>query len=458
MTGILLVFLLIIAIEMGIALWRIKLEERKLSWKILAEVVRHTKWVRMSVALGSLVFAGVFTYVYQVKSESSASVQITLNYAEASKGQHANGVRYNMSEIISDEVVKRAIDKGVLEDVSVSQLEDCLVVYPLVEGDSNSEEGYHISTEFGVTFKKDKNTKHLDAYEVVQLLGYSYKDFYIETYADDFRILDISIDPMTDFENMDYMDIKQKLELQADEITNYMYGLAEENGTFVASNGETFLSIGGKCTDLKNELIKSSLESYILQNGISKNSEEYIGRLSYDNKKYGFEQQKAEASFNVRNQAVQKYSEEMAKIVLVPTWDASGEYYMGRTKIGIDELSVEAETYSKTAAEYLKNIQTNESNINVMQSAGKNGTDEYAENLIKTVSNDIMALGKVARQVAQEYSETRMNQCISINITKEAFMKYAALCTVLTGMFYIGGCLVLGTKRIEGKEKNKEGF
>lgn len=93
-----------------------------------------------------------------------------------------------------------------------------------------------------------------------------------------------------------------------------------------------------------------------------------------------------------------------------------------------------------------------------MQSAGKNGTDEYAENLIKTVSNDIMALGKVARQVAQEYSETRMNQCISINITKEAFMKYAALCTVLTGMFYIGGCLVLGTKRIEGKEKNKEGF
>lgn len=447
MAGIVFAFLLIIVLATGIALWRIKLEERKLSWKILSEVLRHTKWFRISVALISLVFAGAFTYFYHMQQESSASVQITLNYAEASKGQHANGVRYNMSEIISDEVVERAIDKGALEDVTVSQLADCLVVYPLVEGDSSSEEGYHISTEFGVTFTKDDNTKHLDAYEVVQLLGYAYKDYYIDTYADNFRVLDISIDPVTDFENMDYMDIKQKLELQTDEIANYMYALSEENSTFIASNGETFLSIAGKCADLKNELIQSGLESYLLQNGVSKNSAEYIGRLSYDNKKYDFEHQKANASFNVRNQAVAKYSEEMAKIVLVPTWDASGEYYMGRTKVGIDELSVEAETYSKTAAEYLKSIQTNESIIQAMEPAGKNGTDEYAENMIKTVSDDIMELAGMARRAAQEYSETRMNQCISVNIPKDAFMKYAILCTAVTGMFYLSVCLLVRKKR-----------
>ena len=34
------------------------------------------------------------------------------------------------------------------------------------------------------------------------------------------------------------------------------------------------------------------------------------------------------------------YSEEMTRVVLVPTWDESGKYYMGRTKVGIDELSV----------------------------------------------------------------------------------------------------------------------
>ena len=67
--------------------------------------------------------------------------------------------------------------------------------------------------------------------------------------------------------------------------------------------------------------------------------------------------------------------------------------------------------------------------------------------MIKTVSDDIMELAGMARQAAQEYSETRMNQCISVNITKDAFMKYAILCTAVTGMFYLSVCLLFGKKR-----------
>lgn len=48
------------------------------------------------------------------------------------------------------------------------------------------------------------------------------------------------------------------------------------------------------------------------------------------------------------------YAEEMTRVVLVPTWDDAAEFYMGRTKVGIDELSVEAESYSKQSEEYYK--------------------------------------------------------------------------------------------------------
>ena len=44
------------------------------------------------------------------------------------------------------------------------------------------------------------------------------------------------------------------------------------------------------------------------------------------------------------------YSEEMTRVVLVPTWDEGGKYYMGRTKVGIDELSVMATTFSNNVA------------------------------------------------------------------------------------------------------------
>ena len=50
------------------------------------------------------------------------------------------------------------------------------------------------------------------------------------------------------------------------------------------------------------------------------------------------------------------YSEEMTRIVLVPTWDQTGKYYMGRTKVGIDELSVKAASYSNSVASNEKEI------------------------------------------------------------------------------------------------------
>lgn len=446
-------FFLIIVAMLVAALLRLRVQKGKLSWEVVLKMLSSTKYLRLSVAFLTIVFAVVFTWFYQREQDTEASVQITMNYAEASRGQNANGVRYNMWEIISDEVIERTIEKGALEGVTVSQLENCLDVYPLVEGDSDSEEDYHIATEFGVTFTKDRYTKDLDLHEVVRLLGYAYKDYYIDTYADNFRVLNISIDPEVDFADMEYMDIKQKLELYTDEITNYMYALSEENSTFVASNGESFLSIAGKCEDLKSVMLQNSFEAYLLQNGISKDTEEYVDRLRYDNEKYGFDYQRAEASFEVRNEAVSKYAEEMARIVLVPTWDADGQYYMGRTKIGIDELSVEAETYSQTAAEYLENIENNNDIIDSMENSGKEGNDSYAEQMVHTISEDITDLASAARVVAQEYSETRMNECVSVSVVRAAFLQYVVICGGFTLMFYVAGCILL--QRRNRKQDNK---
>lgn len=402
--------------------------------------VRETKWLRFGMLLLTVAFAGIFTFLYYREDNSKASVQITLNYAEASKGQNANGVRYNMSEIISDEVIERAIEKGALEDVTVSELKNCLRVYPLVDGNSYNEKEYHISTEFGVDFVKNKSTSHLDPYEVVNLIGYAYKDYYIDKYAADFRILNMDTEEDEDFDAIDYMDIRQRLSLQTSEIANYMYALAEENGTFTATNGETFLSIAGKCVNLQEVMIENSLEAYLLQNGVSKDSEEYVDRLSYDNKIYDFNYQRADANYEVCNDAVAFYEEEMTRIVLVPTWDADGQYYMGRTKVGVDELSVEAEGYSQQAAQYAEEIETNKSIIRAMTSSRTSGTDEYAEALIANIRQEIVQLADMALQAVQEYSETKMNQCISVGTVRSAFLSYAVLCAGFSVMFYLAAC------------------
>ena len=65
----------------------------------------------------------------------SVTAIVALNYSEASQAQNSNGTRYNMAEIICDEVVEKAIEMGAFENVSVKQLKNCLCVYPCVQGD-----------------------------------------------------------------------------------------------------------------------------------------------------------------------------------------------------------------------------------------------------------------------------------------------------------------------------------
>ena len=70
-----------------------------------------------------------------IKAKHSVTAVVALNYSEASQAQNSNGTRYNMAEIICDEVIDKAIELGALENVTVKQLKECLSVYPYIQGD-----------------------------------------------------------------------------------------------------------------------------------------------------------------------------------------------------------------------------------------------------------------------------------------------------------------------------------
>ncbi len=440
--------LLILILMAGVRVVYAYRKER--SWKkLVRDLLFQTSWFKVTAILAATVLTGIFGFYYRL--ETVTKLLVTLNYAEASNGQNANGTRDNMSEIISRDVIEMAIEKGAWEDVTASALADCLSVFPIVQGDSYNKENYHIATNFLVTFKPDKNTWHLDAEQVVQLLGYAYKEFYIEHYVENYDVLDISIDCQRDFEDLDYIDIMKKLELETDKIMNYMYSLAEKSPAFVSSDGMTFLSLAGMCSNIKNILIGDNLASYLLQNGISKDGQGYAMRLNYENSRYDQNYQKAIASFQIRNQMVAMYTEDMFRVVLVPTRDADGKFYMSQTKAGLDTLLTEAEIYSRRVAELGRDMETNRSSIEIMSAARKSGPDDQAEAMIKNISEQIMSLAKAAQKAGREYSQTRMNQCISVSIEKESFLKLMALCGCYFLFAYSTCCILL--KKLPKEEK-----
>ena len=80
-------------------------------------------WVILLCLIITITY-GIFNH-FELKK--SVHAVISLNYSEASQAQNSNGTRYNMAEIISDEVVERAIKKGALKNVTVKQLQNCSI-------------------------------------------------------------------------------------------------------------------------------------------------------------------------------------------------------------------------------------------------------------------------------------------------------------------------------------------
>ena len=292
-------------------------------------------WLMTGVSLGArsctwplilifvIVISGVFGIFNHMKAKHSVTAVVALNYSEASQAQNSNGTRYNMAEIICDEVVERAIKNGALENVSVKQLKECLVVYPCVQGAVSDETKYHISTEFAVEYYASKDTAHLDSDNVINLITSAYKEYYIENYTDNFKL-----DPeKPDFSQMEYMDVVSYFDKEAQALLDYLYGMAAENSSFVTENGSTFNSIAGKVYQFKETQINQNLKSLILQNGIVRDKNEYVDRLSYQNKNVDFDRRKNDASYKLCNEAIDMYSEEMTRVEWDLTYDGVvGEY------------------------------------------------------------------------------------------------------------------------------------
>ena len=224
--------------------------------------------------------------------------------------------------------------------------------------------------------------------------------------------------------------------------------MAEKGPSFVTKNNTTFNSIAGKVYQFRETQIEQNLKSLILQHGIVRNKEGYVDRLSYQNKNTDFDRRKNLVSFNLCNEAIAMYSEEMTRIVLVPTWDESGKYYMGRTKVGIDELSVMATAFSDHVATNEKEIMDNNLVITKMQSAtGNTSVNAQADALIEAIDKSIDNFTAEAISAGREYSNYRMNQCIAVSISGISLFSQLKTIVMFAMLAYIAAMLFVISRK-----------
>ena len=428
--------IVVIGIVLVVAVATIYWRWKNVNLRKVVDILKTTNYVQAWVLLIVFFVTGIFGVFNHFHAKQYANAIVTLNFSDASQAKNSNGTRYSMAEITCDEVIKKAIDMGALEDVSVKQIKECLAVKPYVQGDAFDETKYHISTEFLVEYKASKHTQHLNAENVIKLLTSAYKEYYIDKYTDNFS-LDI-IDEKPDYSKMEYMDVVAHLNKETTAILNYLYGMAEESSSFVTQNNTTFNSIAGKVYQFQKTQIEENLKSLILQNGIARDKASYMDRLKYQNENTDFDRRKNAISFDLCNEAIAMYSEEMTRVVLVPTWDQSGKYYMGRTKVGIDELSVMATEFSDSVASDEKSIMDNNLVIKKIKNATKKkDAGKVADELILSIDKSIEEFANEAVTAGREYLNHTMNQCIAVSFSGGSIFRELEIIVLFAGFTYV---------------------
>ena len=184
--------------------------------------------------------------------------------------------------------------------------------------DVSKESDLKISTKYWIHCSERVSLYHTDPKTVLNLLVDVYREYFTHNYAENDSVLDLSFESL---EGMEYLDVKDYLELQAAKLKDYLPGNSNESNSYRAEESEkTFSSLYEK---LQN-YIDVELERYgafVLENGLSANKDTYQSRMQYTNHILETSRKKDMAAHDVRIEAIDNYNAFMTRFVLIHTYD-----------------------------------------------------------------------------------------------------------------------------------------
>ena len=373
--------------------------------------LRLKRWFILVLIL-AVAYGGVYFKTDQMQTAMRASVIIGFNYPEASSGLNPNGTRFNISELLSDDILEKAITEGNLNHVTVDDLKRCFQVTPLKAGDSISTNQVYMSTEYQLTYEANENTLHLKPADVVDSVAQVYRHEFVNSYS---RKTNVLMMDFSELENIDYLDIVELFDRKAQNISDYASAMSSVSAAFQSeTTGETFSSIAEKIQAFRDVQLES-FQAFILSNGLAKNADQYIAKLKYDNTITHKSYLKDVATHNINLDAIDRYDRDMATIVLIPSVDLEGSFYMSRTKIGVDYFAKNAEESMQYAANRQRKIQFNDYAITKIQTADNvRAQIAQAEDMLESLKSEYSVFAKLLEDTLADYDKKTVNNYVSV--------------------------------------------
>ena len=362
----------------------------------------------------------VFMCVLTTVKSFSATTTMSLNYEESVTGKTPNGARFSESEFLTQEYLEAILQAtGLQDDLTTSELADCISISPTNSRLVTGENDYYISSSYHIDLKLPWSLwGKITAQDLLDQIC----RVYLKRFTADYRINATSLDISFDYSDMDYEEIGSYFRMMIGRINNYLTVRNDQAGSYLSTSGQSYSAIKKQVQNLQSYTL-SEYQSYIWENGVAKNNARCIDDLNELNRTLRWSEmsdsQKSEVFMNI----LDNYNNKMVSSVLIPTYDSDGSFYMSRTKVGIDDLALRANELLSSAVDAQETITTNNSKITALEQPTEAQELQVAQSMVDVITQQLASIVSATRELDADCYAQRISRYLVFNGPESSFIR-----------------------------------
>ena len=388
-----------------------------LSIRLLCEVfLRQVRRLFVVGVVCTLTFMCVLTTV----KSFSATTTMSLNYEESVTGKTPNGARFSESEFLTQEYLEAILQAtGLQDDLTTSELADCISISPTNSRLVTGENDYYISSSYHIDLKLPWSLwGKITAQDLLDQIC----RVYLKRFTADYRINATSLDISFDYSDMDYEEIGSYFRMMIGRINNYLTVRNDQAGSYLSTSGQSYSAIKKQVQNLQSYTL-SEYQSYIWENGVAKNNARCIDDLNELNRTLRWSEMSDSQKSDIFMDILDNYNNKMVSSVLIPTYDGDGSFYMSRTKVGIDDLALRANELLSSAVDAKKTITTNNSKITALEQPTEAQELQVAQSMVDVITQQLASIVSATRELDADCYAQRISRYLVFNGPESSFIK-----------------------------------
>ncbi len=295
---------------------------------------------------------------------NTAYTTVSISFSEISNGCNPDGSPFDIYEVLSDEVLKNACDKldnklspetlkehisvtGITTDGSFNAIRQnvldgndtysyfpskYMISYSIIS-DSIKANGIPASAE--AVFKQCALPSKA---KILTAVADSYREYYEDKYVFTNSLFDVD---WSKTKSLDYFNRATEMKNIINRINRYLSSRYDEDVKFVSKDGVSFGDLSTELSLIADTDVET-YKAFVVQNGITSDKDKLLKQFRYVSKENYEQTQRSRGEYGVMLDGISIYDPLVTKVVFVPSLDSENDFYMNRTKIGIDYLTENA--------------------------------------------------------------------------------------------------------------------